>query len=483
MANTVFRKVSLDRIASPEELDQLITVTGPRAWLVLAALLSILGTAVLWGFLGNIPQKVEGRGILMASGGVLNIVNSAAGRITDVRVKSGDRVRKGTIVARIDQPELTRQINDCKRDLEAVKSFSVTQDPENRTHFSASLDDLYQLARQIKQEQAAEENREKEFGFDLEKKEMELKQSTASLNEAKIRRMQAQTDVRIARENVARLQRLSASGISSRAELEEARNKLLTVETQVNIAEQDVKTAEINAKVATQQVVRLREKRPAPGERGAPPTEGQLKLRMLQSQLADKQVTKMIELEKQIKELMLQSETNGAVVAPVDGRVLEVRVKKRDLVGSGTSLMSLVKEGQFVNNLEVVLYVAAEEGKKIAPGMEAQIAPTIVKREDYGFMRGKVTWVAEYPATGQNMLQTLGSEELVSKMAENGAPIEVRVDLVPDPDSFSGFKWSTVKGAPVKVDSGNLCDGTIIVMQQRPIEMVIPYIKKRLNFD
>jgi HlyD family secretion protein len=483
MANAIFRKVSLDRLASPEELDQLITVTGPRAWLALAALLCILGTAVLWGFLGNIPQKTEGTGMLMASGGVVNVVNNAAGRVSDVRVKSGDRVQKGEIVARIDQPELTRQINDCKKDLEDIKSFSAAQNPETRTNFSASLDDLYQLARQLKQEQAAEGNKQKESDFDLEKQEMELKQSTASLDEAKIRLIQAQTDLRTARENVARLQRLAASGVSSRVELEEATNKLETAKTQVEIAGQGVKTAEVNATVARKQVARLQERRSGPGKRGGPPTEGQLNLSMLQAQLADKKATKILELEKQIKELTLRLETNGAVVAPVDGRVLEVRVKKRDLVGTGASLVSLVKEGRFVNNLEVVLYVAAEEGKKIAPGMEAQIAPTIVKREDYGFMQGKVTWVAEYPATGQNMLQTLGSQELVRKMAKNGAPIEVQVNLVPDPGSFSGFKWSTVRGAPVKVDSGNLCNGTIIVSQQRPIELVIPYIKERLNFD
>jgi HlyD family secretion protein len=483
MANAIFRKVSLDRLASPEELDQLITVTGPRAWLALAALLSILGTAVLWGFLGNIPQKTEGQGILMASGGVENIVNLAAGRVTDVRVQSGDRVKKGEIVARIDQPDLIKQINDYKKDLEDVKSFNAGADSEDRTNFSASLDDLYELTRRIKQEKMTQGTKENEAGYNLQRAEIQLKQSSTSLNEAKLRLMQAQMDAKTAQENVARLQRLSASGVSSRYELQGAIEKLDTAKMQVGIAEQGVKTAENNVRSDQTQVAQLKAKRGGGDKLGAAPSEGQLNLRMIQSQLAEKQATKIIEIEKQIKELTLRLEINGAVVSPIDGRVLEVRVKKRDLTQAGSSMISIVKEGQFVNNLEVMLYVAAEEGKKIVPGMEAQISPTIVKREDYGFMVGKVTWVAEYPATSQNMLQTLGSRELVQKMAKNGTPVEVRVNLIPDAATFSGFKWSTIKGAPVKIDSGNICNGTIIVSKQKPIDMVIPYIKERLNLD
>ncbi|HYH01558.1 MAG TPA: NHLP bacteriocin system secretion protein, partial [Bacillota bacterium] len=278
---------------------------------------------------------------------------------------------------------------------------------------------------------------------------------------------------------VARLQRLSASGVSSRYELEGAVTKLDSAKMQVEIAEHGVKTAENNVRSDETQVAQLKAKRAG----GSTLSEGQMNLRMLQTQLAEKKATKVMEIEKQINELTLRLETNGAVVSPVDGRVLEVRVKKRDLSQMGASMISIVKEGQFVNNLEVVLYVAAEEGKKIAPGMEAQISPTIVKREDYGFMVGKVTWVAEYPSTSQNMLQTLGSQELVQKMAKNGAPIEVHVELIPDNATVSGFKWSTLKGAPVKIDIGNLCNGTVIVSTQKPMNMVIPYIKERFNLD
>jgi hypothetical protein len=52
----VFRKVSLDRLSSPEQLDQLMQVTDARGWIILSAFGIVLATAVLWGFLGSVAH-------------------------------------------------------------------------------------------------------------------------------------------------------------------------------------------------------------------------------------------------------------------------------------------------------------------------------------------------------------------------------------------------------------------------------------------
>ena len=60
MRRDLFRKVALDKLSSPEQLDQLITLTTPRAWFALIAIGGILVTAILWGVFGSIPTKDEG---------------------------------------------------------------------------------------------------------------------------------------------------------------------------------------------------------------------------------------------------------------------------------------------------------------------------------------------------------------------------------------------------------------------------------------
>ena len=125
---SVFRKVSLDRLASPEQLDQLMQVTTPRGWVALLALSILLLTAVVWGCVGRIPETVHGQGILVKSGGVLQVVPSAGGRVIDIAVSVGDLVSAGQIVARVAQPELTDQLNQALAklaDLRAERESSL----------------------------------------------------------------------------------------------------------------------------------------------------------------------------------------------------------------------------------------------------------------------------------------------------------------------------------------------------------------------
>ena len=60
MRSDVFRKVALDRLSSPEQLDQLMEVTTPHGWLALAGAGLLLGVAVVWSTTGTLPERVSG---------------------------------------------------------------------------------------------------------------------------------------------------------------------------------------------------------------------------------------------------------------------------------------------------------------------------------------------------------------------------------------------------------------------------------------
>lgn len=95
MERQIFRKEALDRLSSPEQLDQLMQVTSPRGWIVLAALLLLLGGAVAWAALGSIPITAEGQGFLMRSRGVTPVLAHQNGIVASVPVKVGDKPNEG----------------------------------------------------------------------------------------------------------------------------------------------------------------------------------------------------------------------------------------------------------------------------------------------------------------------------------------------------------------------------------------------------
>ena len=63
--NSIFRKESLERLSSPEQLDQLMQVVTPRSWLPLATLGCIIGLTLIWGIFGRIPITATGQGLIV----------------------------------------------------------------------------------------------------------------------------------------------------------------------------------------------------------------------------------------------------------------------------------------------------------------------------------------------------------------------------------------------------------------------------------
>ena len=46
----------------------------------------------------------------------------------------------------------------------------------------------------------------------------------------------------------------------------------------------------------------------------------------------------------------------------------------------------------------------------------------------------------------------------------------------------SGYTWSTKRGKDIKLSTGTLVSATIITENKKPIELLIPYLKNKLDF-
>ena len=51
---SIFRQKSLDRVSSPEQLNDYIRVTTPSVWLVLAAIILLLVGMLAWSVFGTV---------------------------------------------------------------------------------------------------------------------------------------------------------------------------------------------------------------------------------------------------------------------------------------------------------------------------------------------------------------------------------------------------------------------------------------------
>jgi hypothetical protein len=86
----MFRQQALDRLSSPEELDQLMHVTSPRLWLALAAIAGLLVAGVLWTVFTTIPTTVSAQGSL-----IRGTPGTAMQPVVFATIRDGSEIRAG----------------------------------------------------------------------------------------------------------------------------------------------------------------------------------------------------------------------------------------------------------------------------------------------------------------------------------------------------------------------------------------------------
>lgn len=64
MQNNLFKKSSMERITSPEKLNDFIKVSNPTSWMILGAALAIVLGLLCWGIFGQLTESVSFNGYL-----------------------------------------------------------------------------------------------------------------------------------------------------------------------------------------------------------------------------------------------------------------------------------------------------------------------------------------------------------------------------------------------------------------------------------
>lgn len=171
---------------------------------------------------------------------------------------------------------------------------------------------------------------------------------------------------------------------------------------------------------------------------------------------------------------------NTQVISPIEGRVVEVKISTGSVLAVGTAVVEIESEG---NRLEAVIYIPPDQGKRIKPGMQVQLEPSTVKREEFGMMLGTVETVSDFPMTPQGMTAVLHNETLVTRFSHDGAPYAAKVVLEQDESTATGYRWAVGNGPNLRLTSGTLTRAEITTRHQRPLDLVIPLIRHLTGID
>lgn len=282
MAN-MFRRTAMNAASSPEQLDAAIKLTSPVGWGATVALGVIVVSIVIWGFVGTLPSRVTGLGMIFSKGAVVHRVKApGSGRVESVAVVVEQMVKKGDVLAIISQPKadqnldfVTLDIVKAKEELDLFKK-NFQQEKDTRTKTSEGI-----IA--------------------------SLKKKLSALNGQEV----------YLRSLVSNLKKDLNSGLVTRQDYENSLNQLHTVEAQTSEASISIVKAE--ASLTSFIIGQERQVR-------------ELERNLLKFEESKLDLQNTIDEEKFIK-------------SPVDGRVVGISIKAEDLIAGGGEVAIIYPHG------------------------------------------------------------------------------------------------------------------------------------------
>jgi HlyD family secretion protein len=429
MSEPLIREEALSQLDNLENLNSALRITSPLSWLTIWTLTAGLALLVAWSVFVRVPIQVQGQGMLVAAQGVLQHSISAinAGEVSEILVEEGEKIKVGQVVAHLHQPAKEELLRQAREKLASSKQ---------------QYEELIALQR---------ETTEAQTGLHKDRR-VSLAESIAQLKQREewLRKRQGSQE-RIYQKGYLTLDRL----LSSRAELATALEQISDRRNQLTSIEVEETTA-----FSEREHERL--------------------------SLVDRRR----EIEREIDGLTeaLARESNIRSAHP--GEISEIIMSVGDIVSPGLPVMSVVPvqdaDGTVAGRppgLMGILYIARRDGKKIKPGLEVLVDPSTVRKDEFGLIRARVEEVSDVPATVEGMHGVLHNKALVGELSAAGAPFEVEVSLVRDPETFSGFEWTSTGGPQVKVTAGTMFTADVTTERVRLITLVLPALKQMFRAE
>lgn len=108
---------------------------------------------------------------------------------------------------------------------------------------------------------------------------------------------------------------------------------------------------------------------------------------------------------------------------------------------------------------QLIAYADNDAQRQLRIGMEAQVWPANEKRDEIGYVKGRITHVVRYPARISKVRQKLKSDILAQRLTDEGQDLvyEVRIDLLRSSDDTTQYDWSFGQPDGVSMDIGTYC--------------------------
>ncbi len=160
---------------------------------------------------------------------------------------------------------------------------------------------------------------------------------------------------------------------------------------------------------------------------------------------------------------VIRSNTNG---------VVQSIILKDDAVSKGDMVATIIPSSDYSYN-EVYIYVPKDEAGAFSVGMQAQITPSYVSREEYGYIQGMISDISDTLVTENSIIRHMGTMDYVKEFLPETSSVKITIQLGVSSDGSGQYDWSNEKGKDLEVKSGDQCRVRILKREYHPYELLL----------
>jgi HlyD family secretion protein len=337
---------------------------GPRLrfWLLIVVAAIVVGLVA-----GAILSRTRPVAGVEASGTIeateSDLSPKVEGRLVDLRVHDGDKVRKGQVVAVLEQLEPKLNLDQARANVDAARAQVSAAQAGYDLQKTSYATTLTQAAEGVSIAQSS-------LGQAGENLGIETRAASLAIDQAQAQLAAAQSTYDRARIDLARARSLAATGDVPRQTLDDAKNEYTTAAAQLRAANDTLALAQANRRNVQIRQLGVRASRSQRGQAVAVLESAQAE-RELVAQRHAQLLTAQSQLAQARAALGLAQDQvrETGIIAPFDGYVVSHNFEVGDLIASGSAVLTI---GDLAHPY-VYVYVSETDLPHIKTGMRADV--------------------------------------------------------------------------------------------------------------
>jgi adhesin transport system membrane fusion protein len=390
-------------------------ITGARLIIVASAFAFVL--FLIWASLAQVDEVTRGQGKVIPSSKLQVITAADPATVSEILVRSGQRVRKGQLLARLDNPESASQLGQIQAETESLQARSarLTQEGTGQSVACSGGD--------CAGEQALRNARESALRSKVAALNATADQARREAAEAAATIQSLQGSLALAQKQVAMIEPLAAKHIVPQTDLLDKRREVNDIQGRIAAA-------------------REQQGRAMAAVREAQAQASQASFEFRQSALDERsQINAKIAVNEQSLRGAQGKQSRTEIRSPVDGIVNDVQVTTiGGFVQPGQKIMEVVPLGE---RLLVESRVKPSDIAFIKVGDRALVKVTAYDFSIYGGLDGHVVQVSADSIYDENEKQaffTVIIETGKSYLSANGHPLPITPGMMTDTQIITGRK-------------------------------------------